>query len=101
MPSRDPVFTIQINWLLHNRKNSHYCVPDDCAYLPGIFTAHSVFSDFDHITKLSNKFLECSESMNECLLLDNWFVPFHNTDFSNDLVDSCLQILYKEIIAES
>lgn len=60
-----------------------------------------MFSDFDHITKLSNKFLECSESMNECLLLDDWFVPFHNTDFSNDLVDSCLQILYKEIIAES
>lgn len=97
MHSCDSVFTIQINWLLHNRKNSHYCVPDDCAYLPGVLTAHSVFSDFDHITK----FLECSESMNECSLLDDWFVPFHNTDFSNDLVDSCLQILYREIIAES
>lgn len=100
MLSHDPVFTIQINWLLHNRKNSHYCVPDDGAYLPGIFTAHSAFSEFDHVIKLSNKFQECSESMNECSRLDDWFVPFHNIDFSIDLVDSCLQILYREIIAE-
>ena len=100
MPSCDPVFTIQINWLFHNRKNSHYCVPDDCAYLPGIFTAHSAFSDLEHDTKLSNKFRECSESMNECSCIDDWFVPFPNIDFSNDLVDSCLQILYREIIAE-